>query len=77
MLEKMIQISMIFAAAYGVASGVLYGAAAVIQAWYNGKATLIRAERGEPEPPSDRASLPSILRPVLRNRWNGSSNPET
>lgn len=76
MSEEIIHVATIFVAACGVTSGVLYGVAAMIHAWFKGKATLIRAERGDPELLADGTSLPSILGPLLRSRRDSSSHPE-
>lgn len=77
MSKEMIHVAMIFVATYGFASGALHGVAAVIQAWFKGKAILIRAERGDPELRSDSTPMPRILGSFLRNRQDGGRHSET
>jgi hypothetical protein len=49
------------ALACGTVAGVGIGIASVIKAYFEGKATLLRAERGDPEIPNRRSTLPDIL----------------
>lgn len=42
-------------------AGVGYGMAALVRAWFEGRAALVRAERGDPEPVARRTTFPSIL----------------
>jgi hypothetical protein len=58
-LERQMIITLTIA---GAVAGMGYGIAAVIRAYFFGKAALVRAQRGEPEPPNDRAALPRLLR---------------
>ena len=37
------------------------GVASVLTAWFNGRAKLIRAQRGDPEPSPRRSSVPALL----------------
>jgi len=52
----------------GSIGAVMTGAAAIIRAWFNGRATLIRAQRGDPEASGQRVSPPTRSRSILR-RW--------
>jgi hypothetical protein len=55
----------------GAVAGTWYGLAALVRAWFDGKARVIRATRGDPEPQVlrvgsgsqiDNASLPDVLK---------------
>lgn len=48
-------------AACGAVAGIGFGLAAVIRAYYQGRAVLLRAQRGDPEPSRDGSSLPRLL----------------
>lgn len=48
-------------ALYALASGGLAGLAKVITALYQGRATLIRARRGDPESPTRQSALSRVL----------------
>jgi hypothetical protein len=54
--------------AFGGIGGALWGlamvglsVAAIIRELYRGRATLIRARRGDPEPPTQRPAVPAIF----------------
>jgi len=64
MLDQIKEIAVISAGIGGFGVGI----AAIIRAWFNGKATLIRARRGDPEPPNWRSAMPAVLGLVLRKR---------
>lgn len=68
MLEEMIRLAVIFVIVAGIVSGTFRGFAAIIGAWFNGRASVIRAQRGDPPSADEEGSLPSILRSVLRDR---------
>lgn len=48
----MIQYLPIFLVVAGALAGIGYAVAACVREWFRGRALLIRAERGDPEPPT-------------------------
>lgn len=52
----------------GAVAGILHGLAAVIRAWFQGQAELIRAKRGDPQPDSRWSSLPAFPKTCSRER---------
>ena len=48
--------------ATGAVAGIFFGIAAIVRAFYDGKAKLVRAERGDPELPPDRTAVPRLPR---------------
>ena len=48
--------------ASGIAAGFGIGVAAIIRAYFDGRATLLRAKRGDPEPERRRSLLLDLLR---------------
>ena len=57
----MIEMSQQAMFACGMTAGVGFGIAAVIRAYFSGRAILIRAQRGEQEPAIARSSLSGLL----------------
>ena len=76
MPEEMIRLALVFVVVAGIVSGTFRGLAAIIGAWFNGRAAVIRAQRGDPPCTNDETSLPSVLRPVLRDRRTSENNRE-
>lgn len=76
MSEDVIRLAMIFVIVAGMVSGTFRGLAAIIAAWFTGKASVIRAQRGDPLSVNEERSLPSILGSVLRNRRASRSELE-
>lgn len=50
--------------------------ALILREWFAGRAKIIRATRGDPEPPTWRSSLPAILGLVLRRGKAPETLPE-
>jgi hypothetical protein len=48
-------------AASGAIAGIGHAIAAIIRAYFDGRSKLLRAERGDPEPPSYRTTISGIL----------------
>lgn len=50
--EFMAQYLSVFVAVAGALAGIGYAIAACLREWFRGRALLLRAERGDPEPPA-------------------------
>jgi hypothetical protein len=46
----------------GAIAGIFHGLAAMMNAWFNGRSKLIRAQRGDPELPARVLPTPAIRR---------------